>query len=193
MPGGIDNPVIGYAAFGLIKFAGYSLFVWRVRGDRLRPSLPAKLGDDGRIAEDRTCIECGYNLRSLDTKSVCPECGTKVAESLGPTARPSRGKQKPDPLLVGLIRTIIGMMFGAAYWFLVGSTITRGSIFIALLAGLIPIRIFEWWLIVWIFFNDRLQTASHKWRFVTLGTFVSYGLDLPAVLGVCVAGGLWIC
>ncbi len=37
---------------------------------------------DGRIAEDKICIDCGYNLRGLKTDGRCPECGGEVAASL---------------------------------------------------------------------------------------------------------------
>ena len=37
---------------------------------------------DGRIAENKTCRECGYNLRGLKTDGLCPECGHDVALSL---------------------------------------------------------------------------------------------------------------
>jgi hypothetical protein len=37
---------------------------------------------DGRIAEDKLCVDCGYNLRSLKTDGRCPECGVEVAASL---------------------------------------------------------------------------------------------------------------
>ena len=37
---------------------------------------------DGRIAEDKICIDCGYNLRGLRTDGRCPECGGQVAASL---------------------------------------------------------------------------------------------------------------
>lgn len=37
---------------------------------------------DGRIAEDKFCIECGYNLRTLHPSAKCPECAQPVADSL---------------------------------------------------------------------------------------------------------------
>ncbi len=37
---------------------------------------------DGRIAEDRFCVDCGYNLRGLKRDGRCPECGVEVAASL---------------------------------------------------------------------------------------------------------------
>jgi hypothetical protein len=44
------------------------------------PSIAVSV--DGRIVEDRLCIDCGYNLRGLRPDGVCPECGGAVAASL---------------------------------------------------------------------------------------------------------------
>lgn len=44
---------------------------------------PALLPDeDGRIAGDLACIHCGYNLRTLQMRGVCPECGKAVSDSV---------------------------------------------------------------------------------------------------------------
>lgn len=37
---------------------------------------------DGLIAEDVDCRQCKYNLRGLDAKSRCPECGISIGWSL---------------------------------------------------------------------------------------------------------------
>jgi rubrerythrin len=41
--------------------------------------LPA--GAQERVGEDIHCRNCGYNLRTLSTGGVCPECGESVAVS----------------------------------------------------------------------------------------------------------------
>ena len=38
--------------------------------------------DQGRLIEDIGCRRCAYNLRSLETDAVCPECGAAVAISI---------------------------------------------------------------------------------------------------------------
>ncbi|MGD8451179.1 MAG: hypothetical protein PVJ57_05120 [Phycisphaerae bacterium] len=42
----------------------------------------APLDQDGRLAEDRRCSRCGYNLRGLEPAGDCPECAQPVRESL---------------------------------------------------------------------------------------------------------------
>jgi hypothetical protein len=37
---------------------------------------------EGRVAEDLSCVECGYNLRTLEWGSRCPECATPILRSL---------------------------------------------------------------------------------------------------------------
>lgn len=36
----------------------------------------------GRIAQDLHCLHCGYNLRTLTSNQLCPECGRSVAHSM---------------------------------------------------------------------------------------------------------------
>ena len=45
------------------------------------PSAP--LSNSGVIIErSQPCVKCGYDLRGLPVKGVCPECGTSVEDSL---------------------------------------------------------------------------------------------------------------
>jgi len=41
--------------------------------------------ESGIIDQERFCIGCGYNLRTLHWSAKCPECGRDVLDSLGPT------------------------------------------------------------------------------------------------------------
>jgi hypothetical protein len=46
-------------------------------------AAPVKLTNRGQVvAEDRPCLVCGYNLKTIMTDGKCPECGTPVARSL---------------------------------------------------------------------------------------------------------------
>jgi hypothetical protein len=40
------------------------------------------LSPDDRVPDDRPCLVCGYNLRSIAVSGHCPECGTPVERSL---------------------------------------------------------------------------------------------------------------
>ncbi|MGD8451182.1 MAG: hypothetical protein PVJ57_05135 [Phycisphaerae bacterium] len=42
----------------------------------------APLDAAGRLAEDRRCCRCGYNLRGLEPEQLCPECAQPVHDSL---------------------------------------------------------------------------------------------------------------
>jgi len=43
---------------------------------------PSLIDSAGRVAGDFACLACGYNLRTLPSAGVCPECGTRVGRSL---------------------------------------------------------------------------------------------------------------
>jgi hypothetical protein len=138
MPGGFENPVQGYLAFGAVKLAGYSLAAWR--------------------------LNRGY-----------PETGANF-------------------VVVGLTRTVIGMALGSVLgllalpWVLVG-----GLGVIVYYLGLIPVRLLEWWIIILLFYDRGAETKPKDWRYAGFGTAWSYALDIPALIGFFVTGGLWIC
>ena len=102
---------------------------------------------------------------------------------------------------VGAVRTLIGMAAGAAYfglWFLIDRTAhLPGGPFTGFpylyLAGLLPVRIAEWWLLIWLFYDRKLREPAKDWRMVGLGTIWSYVLDAPAIAGFITTAGFWIC
>ena len=55
MPGGFDNPVQGYLAFGAVKLAGYSLAAWR-----LNRSYPEAGANFGAVGLTRTVIGMAF-------------------------------------------------------------------------------------------------------------------------------------
>ena len=61
------------------------------------------------------------------------------------------------------------------------------------LAGLLPVRIAEWWLLIWIFYDRGLRQPAKGWRTVALGTVWSYVLDAPAIAGFFATAGFWVC
>src|SRR5262245_1007283 len=115
MPGGVNNPVIGYLSFCAVKFVGYSVAARFI----------------------------------------------------------SRSYQRTDhsAFLVGGVRTLIGMAAGAAYyniWRLIPGVAAAGGT--GYLAGLLPVRLVEWWLLLWLFFDRQLQQRAKDWRTVALAT-----------------------
>jgi hypothetical protein len=99
---------------------------------------------------------------------------------------------------VGAVRTLIGMVAGAGYfllWYLFDKhALDTGEAFpYRYLAGLLPIRIGEWWLLIWLFYDRELRQIAKDWRMVGIGTVWSYVLDTPAVLGFFATAGVWVC
>jgi hypothetical protein len=100
---------------------------------------------------------------------------------------------------VGGVRTLIGMAAGAACFglWLAFERAAHPGMFqnspYLYLAGLLPIRIAEWWLLVWLFYDRELCEPAKDWRMVGLGTVWSYILDAPAMAGFITTAGVWIC
>jgi len=103
---------------------------------------------------------------------------------------------------VGAVRTLIGMAAGAVYffalWFLFDRTAHPpggmfGGVPTLYLAGLLPVRIAEWWLLIWLFYDRALSQPAKGWRMVGLCTIWSYVLDAPAIAGFFATAGFWIC
>ena len=61
------------------------------------------------------------------------------------------------------------------------------------LVGLLPVRIAEWWLLIWMFYDRGLNQRAKGWRTVGMGTTWSYVLDAPAIAGFFATAGFWIC
>lgn len=111
----------------------------------------------------------------------------------------SRSYGRPDigAFRVGATRTLIGMAAGALYfglWMTAGAPAARSeTATFWYLAGLLPIRLAEWWLLIWVFYDRQFKQPAKGWRAVLLGTTWSYLLDAPAVAGLLAVGGFWIC
>ena len=102
---------------------------------------------------------------------------------------------------VGAVRTLIGMAAGAAYlglWVLIERTGYRlrspvEGIPWPYLIGLLPVRIAEWWLLIWLFYDRELREVAKDWLMVVLGTIWSYVLDALAIAGFIATAGFWVC
>jgi hypothetical protein len=140
VPGGISDPVAGYATFAIVKFVGYCAAAFALGRAYPRPTANAALA--------------------------------------------------------GLTRTIIGLVVGVAYGTVVGLLLVEyvGAAALAVfLVGLIPVRLAEWWLLIWLYYDRQLANARKGWWFSGAGTAWSFVLDVPALVGAIATAGMWIC
>lgn len=82
-----------------------------------RPGSPDAGAVARRLVGDLPCLGCGYNLRGLSVRSVCPECGTPVRAAIvaavDPYAEVLRPIRAPRFTAAGLVLWGAGA-FGAA-------------------------------------------------------------------------------
>ena len=140
MPGGISDPVVGYASFAVVKFAGYCAGAYALGRAYPRP--------------------------------------------------------KANAAVAGLTRTVIGLVVGAAYASAVALLLAEplgGAVLLVFLAGLVPVRLGEWWLLIWLYYDRELTELRKGWAWATAGTGWSFALDIPAIVGAVATSGFWIC
>ncbi len=96
-------------------------------------------------------------------------------------------------LAFGVARTLLGIIAGVVYgvvivYFQITSSEWQFYVWLA------PVRLAEWLLIIWLFFErDELNKKRLTLNSV-LGSAWSYVLDVPAALSAFVVpGGMWIC
>ncbi len=96
---------------------------------RVVSSLAEAIEVGAVVGEDRPCLSCGYNLRSISVGGVCPECGAPAADSLrsdllthAPQAYVARLRRGAWLVMLGMLCTVLswcvpwgvmGAMFGA--------------------------------------------------------------------------------
>ena len=96
-----------------------------------------------------------------------------------------------NPFLFGIARTILGMSVGAIVG--LAGLIKLELAVVVFIWALIPFRIGEWFLTLWLFYRQGEKFASRVWTDVFVGVLFSFILDVPAILGFLATGGLWIC
>jgi hypothetical protein len=108
-----------------------------------------------------------------------------------------RNAPKPAVWSVGLTRTGIGIAVGLLYgslWFFGPRGLVAGNHPFLFYSLLLPVRLAEWTLLIWIFFDRGLHDRARMWKYVAFGTICSYILDLVGVAAAFVLpGGFWIC
>lgn len=102
---------------------------------------------------------------------------------------------------VGAVRTGIGVLFGSVFggvWILLSTHFEKRwpdwlviSVFFGLL---IPIRLFEWSLLIHFFFDKGLVQRLRGLKYSAVGTLWSFVLDaIGIVFALVVPGGFWVC
>ena len=96
-------------------------------------------------------------------------------------------------LKIGGARTGIGLVAGITYGTLVWATGILGRSDSYFLLGLFPVRLAEWWLLLWLFFRARIGDSKTAWG-IGVGTGVSYLLDAIGIgAALVLPGGVWVC
>lgn len=101
--------------------------------------------------------------------------------------------EAPHPIAFGAARTAIGVGFGIGYATLLSSwAIGRAEAWFLL--GLIPLRVLEWLLVLWVFYRRAPTLDARRTGLVAAGVAWSFVLDIPAIFAMFVLpGGFWIC
>jgi hypothetical protein len=103
------------------------------------------------------------------------------------------GLSTPNPFAFGAARAVLGIAVGTAYGFGL-SRLDITSTEFAFYPGLIPIRLLEWLLVLWLFYRETPAYHDRKFGYAVRGIGWSYLLDVPAIIAAfIIPGGFWIC
>jgi hypothetical protein len=110
----------------------------------------------------------------------------------------SPSAEMPSAWLAGGVRTLIGVTIGAAvglaFWrvpYFANHDLMDNGLFFGLL---IPVRIFEWWLLLHWIYKATLPGRSTSIKLIVVGILVSFALDVAGVMAAFVMpGGIWVC
>jgi hypothetical protein len=59
---------------------------------------------------------------------------------------------------------------------------------------LLPVRLAEWILLIWLFLDRGLLQRGRMWKYAVFGTICSYALDAIGVgAALVLPGGFWVC
>jgi hypothetical protein len=101
-------------------------------------------------------------------------------------------------LKVGSARTALGIVAGIAYgafwWVATRNSVGAGPSAVWYFLGLIPVRMGEWSLILWLYFDRKSPDWTRLLIFAGLGSLWSYALDAIGVgTALVIPGGMWVC
>lgn len=99
---------------------------------------------------------------------------------------------------VGSARTVLGLVAGLAYggvWWVATRNVTgAGPSLFWYFLGLVPVRLGEWSLILWIFFDRGSANGTKRLALASLGSLWSYALDALGIgAALVIPGGMWVC
>jgi hypothetical protein len=107
-------------------------------------------------------------------------------------AEPQLLASPATPFLFGIARTAVGIMVGMTFATALASFGLADTP--AFYFGLFPVRLAEWSLVIWLFFARTQFNGLRLTKQSLIASFLSYMLDLPAILAMFVIpGGMWIC
>ena len=106
----------------------------------------------------------------------------------------TEGPPQKLALAVGLTRTAIGVIAGVTYGALWIWVKPQTASFVPYFIGLLPIRLAEWLMVIWIFYDRPLVLRTLDAKAVAGGTIWSYVLDAIGIAATFVLpGGIWVC
>ncbi len=93
----------------------------------------------------------------------------------------------------GFVRVLIGLIIGYAYFNLFQLIYTEGNVDVLYYLCLLPLRLAEWYLIIWWFFGKGILNPKQIINYAVLGTVLSCVLDIPAAFVFIQVSRFWIC
>lgn len=97
-----------------------------------------------------------------------------------PSSAERSAQGPPRPLVVGAIRTGIGILCGVGYALVLGLLFADSLPELGLFVALAPLRALEWALVIGKLYDPALRHKRLLARSCTEGTLLSYALDVPA-------------
>jgi hypothetical protein len=112
-------------------------------------------------------------------------------------------------LVVGLVRTLIGLAIGGIFGWTMFTLeehmkltsgyepvlgVTPGDWGATLyITALALIRLFEWRAVIWLFYDRQSKQPKKDWLLASCGVVWSFALDIPAIIGVISAVNIHMC
>ena len=101
---------------------------------------------------------------------------------------------KQNVLLIGVLRMLVGLAFGTALAFVSFPFVFVFGIGLFIyVIGLIPVRLLEWYIIIKGFYTRHGTEGEGIQKPMWFGVLTSFLLDIPALLGLVMSAGFWIC